>query len=123
MAGAPDCDGNGWLDRCQGDLDGDGAIDPCDDDTDGDGVPDDADICPRSPVHGPAHPDGFPRFSTDGDCEITLWDYWRLYNCLIGGRPDVSPPNEACYEHFDADDNGELNLRDFGVFQNSYTGR
>jgi len=122
VAGAPDCDGNGWLDSCQWDLDGDGLIDNCDDDTDDDGVPNGADACPRTPVHGPADADGFPRFSTEGDCFVGLWDYWRFYNCVTGTRPDVPPPWDACYEHFDADDNGELNLRDFAAFQNGYTG-
>jgi len=119
--GAQDCDGNHWLDVCQGDLDGDGVIDPCDDDIDGDGVPNETDACPRLPVHGPASPDGFPLFSTDGTCAVNLWDYWRLYNCMTGSQPDVPSP-AACFDHFDVDGNGAIDLRDVAVFQVKFTG-
>jgi len=121
LAGAPDCDGNMQLDQCQADIDGDGIIDPCDDDIDGDGVPNAEDVCPYAPVFGPALADGMPTFSTDDDCGIDLWDYWRMFNCIIGGRPDVPPPPE-CYERFDVDFSGTIDLRDFAVFQVTFTG-
>jgi len=122
LAGAPDCDGNHWLDACQRDLDGDGLIDTCDDDIDNDGVPNDVDACPYAPLTGGVDRDGLPLFSTDGDCTVGLWDYWRLYNCMTGERPDVPPPEDACYEHFDVDGNAWLDLADFAAFQNAYTG-
>lgn len=121
LAGASDCDGNLQLDQCQADIDGDGLIDPCDDDIDGDGVPNAEDVCPYAPVFGPALADGMPAFSTDYDCEIDLWDYWRMFNCMIGGRPDAPPPPE-CFDRFDVDLSGAIDLRDFAVFQVTFTG-
>jgi len=59
-------------------------------------------------------------FSTDFDCEVDLWAYWRMFNRMIGGRSGV-PPRPECYERFDVDGDGEIDLHDFAVFSIKFT--
>jgi len=119
---ASDCNGNDVPDSCEPDFDDDGSIDLCDDDIDDDGVPNAEDDCRFSTIGVQVLSDGRTRSNTTGNCGVDLRDYWRFGNCMVGGRLGALPPWDACYEHFDADDNGELNLRDFAAFQNGYTG-
>jgi hypothetical protein len=118
-----DCDGNGVPDECERDWDGDGLIDACDPDSDSDGIPDELDRCPYSPVGSLILDDGGPMFDSNKRCSTDLDDYWRFRNCMLGGRPGMPAPHEACMVTFDANGDGAVDLIDYQLFANTFTGR
>lgn len=118
-----DCDGDLLPDECQPDFDGDGVINNCDPDMDNDGVPNSGDACDRTPTGSRIRPDGRPLSDTTGHCDVRLADYWRFRNCMVNGRLGFPAPADACLSHFDYDQDGQVNLRDFAGVQNAYGGK
>jgi len=116
-----DCNANEIIDRCEPDFDGDGVIDGCDDDTDDDGVLNNADVCDFTPVGAPIRADGAPMGDADQDCALTNADYFILFDCYYFGGPDEPISDRMCRTNFDFDRTDALDLRDFAVFQVSFS--
>jgi hypothetical protein len=54
----------------------------------------------------------------DGDGEVDLLDYQQLRTCLLG---TLVPSSGGC-AFFDADYDGDVDMRDVAVFQREFTG-
>jgi hypothetical protein len=121
---AEDCNSNRTPDACemQGDFDGDAVIDVCDADIDDDGIPNDGDVCDFTPNTTPINSDGSPVMDATGDCDVDLSDHLRFLGCLARSGPGVRPSLEPCLTYFDHDDNGQVDLTDFGAFSIAFTG-
>ncbi len=116
FGGANDCNGNLLPDECDPDYDLDGTIDACDPDIDGDGVPNTVDLCPRTLLGFPVKGNGGPMGDINADCRITLEDYDDFRNCFFGG-PGEPLIDFICGVIFDADRDGNMDLKDFRWFQ------
>ncbi|MCB9853332.1 MAG: cadherin domain-containing protein [Phycisphaerales bacterium] len=140
-----DSDGDGVCDDadvCSGfddtqDADADGIPDNCDQcegddatgDTDGDGRCDDRDMCPGVDDFGPdADGDGltdacdFCQVShtgdLDGDTDVDASDFEGFDVCLTGPGIDAG----VLCDCYDMDPDGEITIRDYGMFQRAFTG-
>ena len=115
-----DCNENTVPDDCEPDCDGDGIPDDCDgSDADEDGIIDCDDRCPTT-----TPPDACVCPPT-GQC---CWSFiclpdWAPLDCLgSGGQPECSA--SPCHDGGligDSDGDGDLDLWDFGSFQNCFS--
>ncbi len=117
---SPDCDGDLLPDECERNFDGDEFIDDCDPDQDNDGVLNELDVCQRTGTNVPVTSDGRPLGDTTHTCDLGLRDYWRFLNCMTAGEAGLPSPREACWIAFDSDEDGDLSIRDFAIFQNGF---
>ncbi|MEK7711308.1 MAG: hypothetical protein AAB341_05370 [Planctomycetota bacterium] len=131
-----DCNGNVVPDGCEADCDGDGIPDVCDtpDDTDGDGIMDCFDLCPRTTPVGSCAPPAivgclyqvgicvpnFPRYACIGQGGTPLCSASEPGSC--DGQPC---PESLCRFGCllgDYTRDGVADLRDYGAYQNCFSG-
>ncbi len=117
-----DCNTNALPDECEPDFDGDGLIDACDPDIDNDGVPNAADLCEHTPLGAQVNDLGGPLGDFYNDCDVDLEDYQLIEVCLWLSGPNDPPPFQECLHVFDFDGDHHVDLADFAVFQEAFTG-
>lgn len=124
LAGAlADVDENFIADECEPDIDNDGLMDRYDPDIDNDGVANHDDRCPFGPPGVRVRTDGSPYGDEDGNCSVDLADYrWyqSVFACFSTSGPFVPSPNRVCRQGVDFDADGDVDLRDFAIFQQAF---
>ncbi len=124
----PDCNTNTVPDECEQDCDGDGIISACDtnEDTDADGLDDCVDICPLTNPLGVCvcPPDQLNKCCIPSVANCQIFINLDGPTCISAGGEPLCQANTACRDGCllgDADDNGQLNLRDASNFWTCYT--
>ncbi len=65
-------------------------------------------------------PIAFGDFSGDGLTDLP--DYAVFETCYSFSGPGTEPPFQECLDHFDWNDDGDVDLRDFRIFQLAFNG-
>jgi hypothetical protein len=119
-----DCrDHNAFTDAWTGVGGGLAFFDLCDVDQDGDGVGDGDDDCPGTQACVTIDQRGCPMGDGNADGAVDLQDYPLLADCMVGPFHGFGWPGAetkvSCLNSFDADFDGDVDLADFGAFQDA----
>jgi len=133
-----DCDHNGVPDGCQPDCNGNGIPDACDPpvDTDGDGITDCFDLCPTTtpagscllpPIVGCFYPQpwicvpNYPLYACIGQGGVPRCSASEPGSCDAPPCPDALCRFGCLLGDYDRDGNNDL--RDYGAYQNCFSGQ
>jgi hypothetical protein len=117
-----DCDANLVPDECDPNWDGDAMPDACDDDIDNDGRLNTMDVCDFTPLDAPIRPNGTVVGDINNDCDVDLADYNHFDECFAQSGPNMPPSTLPCLGLYDYQQDGDLDLFDYGGIQNVFTG-